>query len=454
METRRVEIDHGKLHLIVKQRLKSRNRTKEYEHAKNVLHEFPIQPTEIRSNWIHNSKLYNFAKNVKFSEIMKSLIDKYSNLEPFGHNRKLTNEDCERQSSKPAVHQFVPVLSPRDAVGNEVLCIRNTLRRLGYRSEIFVERVHPEMIAESKPLTHYEVSSATDIIIYHHAAASDLVDFLVSLPGKKIMIYHNITPHEYFTGINKVTVESNRRGRDQLHTLRDKIDLAIAHSEFSRLELTEIGFRNSVVMPVLINFDIYDAKVKEDLVRKYSNSLNILFVGRLVPNKRIEDLLRVFTYYNKCVNSNSNLFIVGSSLGTQRYHAWLNQLIRDVQICNVHFIGTADIRELVTYYKIANIFVSMSEHEGFCVPLVESMHFGVPIVAFDSTAIPHTLGDAGILVKEKNFEEIGELIDTILDNDDIRTTIIEKQNERLQAFKQEKVEKMFVKHLDKVLRGS
>jgi len=445
-------IDIAKLNSIARQRAKARTRTQLYERFRNKLLQYPV-PSQTKLNYIQRSSLYNVIRNSRYVTLARSLIYKCVSLLSFdrgSESMEFTHfsgtQDSESmefthfsgtQKAGHAVHQFIPVLSPRDAAGNEVIAIRDMLRKLGYRSDIFVEVAHPEMYQESKKFTDYAVSSPNDVIIYHMASYSKLVNSILALPGRKIMVYHNITPHEYFTGINDEIVRSCRRGREQLHLLKNGIDLAIVHSEYSKMELVEIGFKNIVVAPVYINFDKYKRESKKNLTARYANSTNLLYVGRIVPHKKIEELLQIFAYYNNCIDSNSNLFIVGNYLGMERYYMWLKNLILKAKLRNVQFVHNADDSELVTYYNLADAYISMSEHEGFCIPMVESMYFGVPIIAYDSTSIPYTLGDAGIRVNEKNFEEIAELIGLIVYDDNVRNKIIEKQKERLDAIRQD-----------------
>ncbi len=341
-----------------------------------------------------------------------------------------------------SVHQFVPILAPCDAIGNEILTIRESLRRCGYNSEIYVGGLHNGKSSDATLFTEYKPDS-NDILIYHHASGSYLVEFLASLPNKLIMIYHNITPPNYFQGIiDDTLIQSLMLGREQLKLLRSKVEVALCDSEFNRQELVQLGYKNTDVLPIMIDFARYGTAPRQEIISKYSDSTNILFVGRIAPNKKIEDLLKLFAYYSKCINCNSRLFVVGGSWGVERYYSWLQNITKTLHLDNVEFIVNADTRELVSYYKIADVFVSMSEHEGFCVPLVESMYFGIPIIAYNCTAIPHTLGDSGILVNEKNYEEIAELIQLIVEDESLRNNIVGKQYKRLSAFNSQTSEKI------------
>ncbi|MDE1725691.1 MAG: glycosyltransferase family 4 protein [Thaumarchaeota archaeon] len=330
------------------------------------------------------------------------------------------------------IHQILPTISPHDAIGNEAILIQNTLTKMGYDSQIFAENIHTSM-SNVKSINDYNNSNKNDIFIYHHSIGSGLLDFILSLKCKIIMIYHNITPPEFFDGTNSTIADLLRLGRKQLEILKNKISLAAGDSEFNRLELEKIGYENTTVLPILLDFSKYLIQPDQSLISRYRDYINILYVGRIAPNKRVDDVIRSFAYFNQNINPKSNLFIVGRSNGiADRYLDSLQSLIENAQIKNVHLVTDADDKKLVNFYQIANLFVTMSLHEGFCVPLVESMYFKIPIIAHNSSAIPYTLGDSGITVKDETYEEIGELFDFILLHPELKK-IIEKQTNRFHS---------------------
>ncbi|RQD92770.1 glycosyltransferase, partial [Methanosalsum natronophilum] len=215
-------------------------------------------------------------------------------------------------------------------------------------------------------------------------------------------------------------------------------DIALGDSEYNRYELEQMGYPNTGVLPLLIDYSIYTSW-NHDLCNTYSDDwVNILFVGRISPNKKHEDIIKVFYYYKK-IKPKSRLFLPGGYGGCEPYFHSLQTLVQDLQLSDVHFPGKVPIEDLVSYYQVSDIFLCMSEHEGFNVPLVESMYFGVPIIAYNACAIPHTLGDAGILVKSKSYIEIAELINLIVEDQAIRERLISRQRERLKAFDYSKI---------------
>lgn len=335
------------------------------------------------------------------------------------------------------IHQILPTISPGDAVGNEAQEIKRVLNEWGYKSEIYAQNIHPKVNA-NKYTDYNKKSSKENILIFHFSIGSEVSEFVKKLPDKKIMIYHNITPPEYFIGVNDTLVSLLENGKKELHSLVGHIDLAIGDSEYNRLELQKVGFKNTDVLPIILNLGEYNCP-NQKLLSKYSDDyVNFLFVGRVTPNKRQEDIIKVFYYY-KLINPKSRLFLAGSYEGCEVYLDYLKKLIQNLNLKDVHLLGKISFDDLVSYYKLADIFISMSEHEGFCVPILESMYFEIPIIAYKSTAIPFTLENAGILVKEKNYCEIAEMANIFIEDEELRSTLVKKQKDRLNDFKREKI---------------
>lgn len=339
------------------------------------------------------------------------------------------------------VHQILPSLAPGDAIGNEVLLMRDLLRSWGYESDIFAQHIHPDV--QARPYKEYELeSSPQNLLIYHFSIGSEVSNFIKGLPDRKIMIYHNITPPHFFRGINDNLMFLLDEGRKELGSLSREFDLALADSEYNRIELEGAGYPETGLLPLLIDFSKYQS-FNPDIVEKYSDDrVNILFVGRISPNKKHEDIIKTFYYY-KCINPKARLLLPGGYDGCELYFQSLRSLVQRLGLSDVYFLEKVPFKDLVSYYMVSDVFLCMSEHEGFNVPLVESMFFDVPIIAYNSSAIPYTLGDAGILVKSKRYAETAELINLIVGDPDIRGKLIRRQKERLQVFEYSKIAAQF-----------
>ncbi|MCD4678021.1 MAG: glycosyltransferase [Desulfobacula sp.] len=352
------------------------------------------------------------------------------------------------------IHQLVPSLNYGDAIGNDVLEIRTILQKWGYKSDIYVQFVDPKLSKIAKKFKKFKkVSSSENILIFHFATGSDLSEFIKTCPDKKIIIYHNITPYSYFIGINDSVADTLMKAKNEIKGLAEVADLALGVSKYNQKELIELGFKNTGVLPIIVDFRKYNQAPDQIILNKFENDYtNFIFVGRLAPNKKQEDIIKCFYYYNKSINSKSRLFLVGSYNSTEKYHVQLHELVERLNLKeNVYIVGHVSFEELLAYYKLADIFISMSEHEGFCVPLLESMYFEIPIIAFNSTAIPQTLNGAGVLVNKKRYKEVAELAHIIVKDEKLRDIIIRSQRAQLEQFEKTNVETMLNDYIKKVM---
>jgi glycosyltransferase involved in cell wall biosynthesis len=178
---------------------------------------------------------------------------------------------------------------------------------------------------------------------------------------------------------------------------------------------------------------------------------NFLFVGRVLPNKRFEDLIKVFCIYQRYIDPDSRLLLVGESHGFERYFDALMRLVDDLALEDVVFTGHVDTDDLVAYYMVADVFLSMSEHEGFCAPLLEAFRSGLPVMAFDAGAVAETLGGAGVLVREKRFEEIAEMAHLLVHDENLRRQVVQRQFEALDGMESRDEESMLMGFVKQVL---
>jgi len=353
---------------------------------------------------------------------------------------------------KIRVDQILPGFSTGDAISNYTLELQRIIRNWGYESEIYC--IYQHASRDGKALIndyneHRLANKNGDITIFHFSIGSELTEYFKTVKGKKVLVYHNITPPEYFRAISDEKALVLYEGRKELQELVGVSDLALAVSEYNCGELLEAGFTNTGVLPLIVNFKYLSTKPSRKILRRFSGYYqNFIFVGRIAPNKKLEDVIKVFYYYKKLINPKSRLFLVGSASGIDRYLAYLRGLIIEFDLPDVHITGHVHTDELMSYYNLADIFICMSEHEGFCIPLLESMYFKIPIIAYESTAIPETLNGCGILVKEKNFPAIAEMADLVLNDKNLRNKIVVRQNERLKNFRSSKVEILLKKYLD------
>lgn len=390
------------------------------------------------------------------------------------------------------VIQIVPSLSYGDAVGNDVLALDQLLRKLGIDTVIFTEGIGkriPEGCA--KYLSEWKQPDKNDVIIYHMAIAFDRISVIIRARCRKIAIYHNITPPEFYKDYDMTAYKLCEKGLNQVKSLNRTFDYCLADSEFNKQDLISYGYTCPIdVLPILIPYEDYRMKPNPSVIRRYKGkATNILFVGRVVPNKKQEDLLAVFSLYKKHYDPDAKLFLIGSFSYTDRYCRRLMSYIDRLGLVDDVIIpGHIGFDEILAYYASADVFLCLSEHEGFCVPLIEAMLFKVPIIAYDSCAVGETLGEGGILLKErnsvseprmrevtetapevdseriepdrnqcfiegKNFLDIAGMLYRVSHDEVLREQIIENQKERMKHFRTARVESLFKKYLKAFLKG-
>lgn len=336
-----------------------------------------------------------------------------------------------------AIHQFLDALRYGDAVGNQALWIKGLLRKWGYDSEIYVNAWDREVEGECHFYQEYRAHTPSETgIIYHHCIGSDVTTYVRGLSEKKMLIYHNITPAHFFTPYSPTIARLCEEGRQDLASLSPFFSLAVGVSHYNARELETAGFVRTGVLPLPVP-SYNQGKIP---VREWREEpFHLLSVGRLAPNKKQDDLLRLFHIYYR-LNPHSQLTLVGAFDATDPYLQRLLALRKELELegC-VKLAGRVSQEELAAWYRSAHVFLSMSEHEGFGVPLVEAMHFGLPVLTYKAAAVPETLGGAGILFCEKRFAEIAELIELIRTDHSLRHRLVEKQRERAQDFLPEKV---------------
>ena len=327
------------------------------------------------------------------------------------------------------IHQVLATLGYGDAIGHEVLGIQRVLRAAGHESEIFVETADPRLEALTRDYRELVDHSHPDHLLLHHfSLGSKASRTAFALPDRMALIYHNITPPEYFVGVHRTLARQCFRGRRELRAYADRCDLAMGDSEFNRQDLEMLGFPRTAVLPVVPDFSHLDRQPNWLLAGQFDDEwTNILFVGRVIANKKIEDVIRFFDAYHTMFNPRSRLLIVGAQSGFERYLAALHQLVAELALPHVHFVGHVSDEELVAFYETADLFLCASEHEGFCVPLVEAFYMQVPVLAFAATAVPATMDGAGVLFEEKDPMHVAALMDAIISNVELQDAIVDGQ---------------------------
>lgn len=351
--------------------------------------------------------------------------------------------------------QLIPTIAYGDAVSNDAVALRNILRTMGFKSEIYAESIVKPLDSKTAlPIDKMPQMTEQDIIIYHLSTGSELNFKVAEYTCKKVVVYHNITPPEFFEGNDDYIQYINEWGLKGAKFLSDKVDYCLAVSEFNKQDLIAMDYNCAIdILPIIIPFKDYQGKPDKSIIKQYRDGMtNIIFTGRIAPNKKHEDIIAAFYYYKKLCNQNARLILVGSYKDTDVYYQRLKKYIKEIGVEDVIFTGHIKFNQILAFYHVADAFLCMSEHEGFCVPLVEAMFFNVPILAYNSTAIPDTLGGSGFLLEDKNPIFVAKCLDRIITNPELKTQIIQKQSKRLEDFSYDVIAGQFKNYMNSVIQ--
>jgi len=334
------------------------------------------------------------------------------------------------------IHQLLPDLVYGDAISNYAIDIKGYLRRHGYESDIFASRCYDEQVVHEARIFKPDLIGRDDAILYHHSIGSEITSFVVEHTGPKCLIYHNITPARFFEPYRPDFACKLAEGRSDLKEMATRFSVSAGDSAYNASELKEWGFADPLVLPVAVSPDKWSGSPDSGLMdRLRDGKTNILFVGRIVPSKCVHDLVAAFSEYLS-MDLDARLMIVGENLPDDPYYAHLIHTIQRHGIAEqVALAGKVSDAELEAYYRSADLFWSMSEHEGFCVPLIEAMWFDVPVLAYKSSAIPETLGKSGIMfTKKDDLVPVAALAKLLVRDDKLRGVVLQAQRRRRTDF--------------------
>ena len=341
------------------------------------------------------------------------------------------------------VNQWVPAAHRGDAVGDNARTLRDVIRRLGHQSDIFALSIDDDLEGDVRPWAHPNARQG-DVTILHFAMPSPMTAALATLPGTRVLCYHNVTPPSFFAPFDAGLAGLTARGRIELATLVGRVDLALGVSDYNRRELETLGFTPTGVLPLLLDTARLTSAAPVPAIERLLQDglVNILFVGRLAPNKKIEDHIRLAEHYKRYVDVYYRFIFVGKYDAVPQYYDAVRGLIAEYRMLSDRFWfpGPASNDELAAYYRNAHAYVSLSEHEGFCAPLVEAMTMDVPVLAYGAAAVPETLGGAGVCFTPKDLEWAAELLGALVYDLPFREQVIAGQRARVRAFGRDRIE--------------
>ncbi|MBO0691743.1 MAG: glycosyltransferase family 4 protein [Acidimicrobiaceae bacterium] len=335
------------------------------------------------------------------------------------------------------IDQYVPGFAKHDAIGNHSLQIRSLLRGQGIESDIYGEWIDPRVASEAR---HYREARPTrgDVVIYHSSTHSSIVDWLLdrAAPGVTVLSdYHNITPSSYFRRWEPAAADSMDLARAEFERMAPVVSLAMADSQYNEKDLLAAGYGRTATAHLLVDLEEYhrapDARTLERLRRqKARGGADWLFVGRIAPNKCQHDIIGAFAAYRRVFDPAARLTLVGGATAV-RYLRALEQLTERLELGDsVTFADNVAFPALLAHFATADVFVCLSEHEGFCVPVLEAMELEVPVVAFDAAAVPETLAGTGVLLGDKDPWAVAVAVAELLADGDRRERLVAAARDR------------------------
>jgi len=354
------------------------------------------------------------------------------------------------------VHQFTQGFAYGDATSNMALTLQRLLLDMGVSSsQIFslAENIGSDQRDRCLDVREYAGSSSSqNAVLYHYGNASALSEHYASAPDRKILVYHNVTPSCYFRALAPDTAVRLDRARDELSALADCTDLCCGISAFNLDGIRDCGFRKTMVFPAWVDTKALEVRPTPSILHRYGDGiLNLLFVGRVAPNKKIEDLLRVYQCLRKSrPGLRVRLLVVGSFVGMELYKTYLAARCLEAGLDGVTFTGHVTQADLNAYYRVSDALVCASEHEGFCIPLMEASHFDLPVFAFDIPGVRETLNGAGVLFLKRDFRYAAEIIARVIADPSLRRDIVKSQKARLLDFGIDRVAERLAEALEAV----
>lgn len=322
------------------------------------------------------------------------------------------------------VHQYHFSVTPGDAVTNHLFFIQKSLREIGIESRLYADQIRGGLSRWISPFNEAELWNC-DLLLLHHSHGNPQLSKILGIEVPKALVYHNITPEHFFRHDPHMW-NLCRMGRRQLRLIRDKVVAPFAVSEFNAADLKTIGFQDPILFP-LIDLSALQEIDRSTSPSKKEHRMRLLFVGKITAHKNQATLIRMLSY----LPEHFFLTLVGSA--DPIYLDYLKLLIKTLDLSTrVEITGKIPNRELYKVYQESDAFVSLSLHEGFGVPLIESMIFGIPLFALDCTSVAETLGGAGVLLKTAVPWEVATVIQSFFDRPQALKRVSQSYGPRLE----------------------
>ena len=346
--------------------------------------------------------------------------------------------------------QILTNLNWGDAIGNEVLAMDEALKQQGYDSRVMAITIHEALYNQASEID-FSTISKEDLVIFHKATGDMLIKSVANLPCRKVMVYHNITPARFFLPYDRIMAMNLWLGRHQLRQFASRMDACWADSTFNAQELIRCGAQQqkTKVLPILFSEKETTIQPDPETVLKLSKQkgTQLLCIGRIAPNKKLEDAIKLYVHYQRKYDKDAVLYLVGSWDGLEKYYAKLKGFCADLNLKDdqVVFTGRVTDEEKEAYLRTTDVLLCMSEHEGFCVPLLEAMKRDLPILAYAEAAVPETLGESELLFTKKEYGRMAEALERLQKDELYHTGILKAQRQNLMRFDPAKTRETFLK---------
>jgi len=352
------------------------------------------------------------------------------------------------------IDQVIPSLASRDAIGGHVVQLRDLLRSRGFESDIFYGNATPDRLDYGFPVSRLGDRSTTDrVLLYQLSIGSGVADIFRDRGERKFVNYHNITPADLLEAWIPAVGEEVRWGRAQLRDLAPITEFAIADSMFNERELQAAGYRSTTTVPLLLDLDGFAGSPDPTLAARLAGQRagggsELLFVGKVSPHKGQHDLVKALAAYRRLYDPEARLRLVGGAISDE-YRAAVERFADELGLIDaVEIAGSVTHEELIAYYAAADVFVCLSNHEGFCVPLLEAMYHRVPIVAYTNTAVPETVATAGLVLPDKQPARVAAAIHRVVTDQNLRAALARAASERVASFALPRVQEGFASALE------
>lgn len=344
------------------------------------------------------------------------------------------------------VHLLLASAVPGDAVTDQAFAWRTVLRWWGHPSEIYAEHVHPALAGQVRSLARGRFVKR-DAVVLHYAVWSHALDRFLDAPGPRVLCYHNVTPGELLREHNAALADLCDRARAALPRFEGRCDVVVADSEFNARDLVASGIGGAATVPLMLSLPTRMRRLEG------GPGPVILSVGRLAPNKRLENALRAFVLYQRHHSENATFVHVGPYHEFDRYRRQLEQLAERLGAQNVRFTGRVSRDERDGWYRRADAYICTSVHEGFCAPVVEAIANGVPVVARAAGAVPETLGPAGLVLDDEDPALYAEALHELVSSRGTRAVLARAAEHRLEELAPAPVARRLSSALEPVLNG-